>query len=214
MKIGCDHRLASAIIGQSGEKIKAMVSASKTFIKLSKKGNWYPGTQHQVLLVGGKDVESLRVVMDTVMNELEQVCQSVGHDSAEVKFVIHAQAVQQLEADNGAQLAQLRALGCKIDIDSEKHLVKDDILESCVHLSGPVKALTHVLASINDIVQSQQGQDWYLPWGSHWILTYADEMMNRYDKEEFQVPPKGAGIAEPGNCNPLVSLCDDVQRAS
>ena len=152
--------------------------------------------------------------MDTVMNELEQVCQSVGHDSAEIKFVIHAHAVANLEADNAAQLTQLRALGCKIDIDSDSHNVRDNIMESVVHLSGPVKALTHALVSINDVVQSHQQQDWYLPWGSHWILTYADEMMNRYDKEEFQVPPKGAGIAEPGNANPLVSLCDDVQRAS
>ena len=59
LKLGCDHRLASAVIGAGGQKIKDMMNRSKTFIKLSKKGNWFPDTQNQILLIGGPTNNSL-----------------------------------------------------------------------------------------------------------------------------------------------------------
>ena len=53
MKLGCDHRLASAVIGAGEQKIKDMMNRSQTFIKPSKKGNWFPDTQCQLFLIGG-----------------------------------------------------------------------------------------------------------------------------------------------------------------
>ena len=66
--------------------------------------------------------------------------------------------------------------------------IDDGILEQFVTLTGPVASLAQAVTRVNECVQVDFLQPWYVKWGSHWILCYADELMNRVDKTAVAAP--------------------------
>ena len=71
-KLAVSKGLASAIIGSGGDRIKSIMTAHDSFLKLSKRASLFPKTQNQVLLIGAPNNDKLVSCIKSIIDEFKK----------------------------------------------------------------------------------------------------------------------------------------------
>jgi len=170
MKLLAPEGMAAAIIGKGGSVIASIRQSCSCRVTLTEHGEVYPGTDCRIITAQANTEDQINEAARQIISKVFELVKSSGASEAigsesdlKLRALVPRAAVGGLIGKGGASIKQLReSSGAKVSISEP--FGTGPAAEQLVSISGPSKALEHVLLEVNHQIAQLGEEPWFATW--------------------------------------------------
>lgn len=174
LKFLASESFSSAIIGKGGQVAAQIRESTGIKLKLTDRGEYYPGTKLRVITLQGDHEDDLNKAMRQIIVKLKE-CMDAGDvacgadESLELQMLAPKLAAGGVIGKGGANITAIREdSGARVKVhSSHSHVVTaGDVQEQVVSLNGSDRGVEIASAAVNKQVQLTNQESWFAAWAS------------------------------------------------